>query len=199
MIKTMYSRSPLHTNTSDELIKEQIRSGLLLEELLIEDVTIPEEQLKSYYEENKALYTFEDAYHLSHIVLEKEKAAKAVIKELKDGSNFSSLAMEVSTDEITANQGGDIGFLTHESQVYPQAYLTEAKKLKEKSWSEPVKVDEGFAVLYLHEKVEGTVYSYEDVKDRIRRHLALEHMDGSMDASIFWEEAGVEWNVSSAE
>ncbi|CAG9623422.1 peptidyl-prolyl cis-trans isomerase [Sutcliffiella rhizosphaerae] len=196
MIKTMYSRSPLHSNSSEELWKEQIRSGLLLEELLIKDVTVPEDQLKSFYEENKPLYTIEDSYHLSHIILNTKADADAVVQELKDGSNFSTLAMEVSTDELTANQGGDIGFLTHESQVYPSEYITEASSLKEGSWSEPINVGEGFAVIYLHEKVNGNVYSFEDVKDQIRRQLAMEQMEGNMDASIFWEEAGVEWNLS---
>lgn len=199
LIKTMYSRSPLQANSSEELVKEQIRSSLLLEELLVKDVSIPEAELISFYEENKRLYTIEDAYHISHITLETKKEAEAVVKELKEGSNFTSLAMEVSTDELTANQGGDLGFLTHESQVYPPAYMTEASKLKEKSWSEPISVDGNYAVIYLHEKMDGETYSFEDVKDQIRRHLAMEHMDGSVDASIFWDEVGVEWNLSTAQ
>ncbi|MGD7055038.1 peptidyl-prolyl cis-trans isomerase [Sutcliffiella horikoshii] len=199
MIKTMYSRSPLHTNTSEELVKEQIRSSLLLEELLVKDVNIPEAELESYYQENKQLYTIEDAFHLSHIIVETKDEADAVVKELEDGSNFTSLAMEVSTDELTANQGGDLGFLTHESQVYPTAYMTEAANLKEKTWSDPISVDEKYAIIYLHEKMEGVTYSFDEVKDQIRRHLAMEHMDGSVDASIFWDEVGVEWNLPSAQ
>ncbi len=199
MIKTMYSRSPLHANSSEELVKEQIRSSLLLEELLVKDVTIPESELESFYQENKQLYTMEDSFHLSHITLETKEEADAVVKELEEGSNFTSLAMEVSTDELTANQGGDLGFLTHESQVYPPAYMTEAAKLKEKSWSEPISVDGKYAVIYLHEKIDGVTYSFEDVKDQIRRHLAMENMDGSVDASIFWDEVGVEWNLPTAQ
>lgn len=199
MIKTMYSRSPLHANSSEELVKEQIRSSLLLEELLVKDVAIPESELESFYQENKQLYTIEDAFHLSHILLETKEEADTVVKELEDGSNFTSLAMEVSTDELTANQGGDLGFLTHESQVYPPAYLTEAAKLKEKSWSEPISLDGKYAVIYLHEKMDGVTYSFEEVKDQIRRQLALEQMDGSVDASIFWDEVGVEWNLPTAQ
>jgi foldase protein PrsA len=199
MIKTMYSRSPLHAATSEELVKEQIRSSLLLEELLVKDVTITEQEMQSFYQENKQLYTVDEAYHISHIVLKSKEEADAVVKELNEGSNFSSLAREVSIDDLTANYGGDLGFLTHESQIYPASYVAEAANLKEKSWSGPISVDGEYVVLYLHEKMDAVTYSYEDVKDQIRRHLALEHMDGSIDASIFWEEAGVEWNLSSAQ
>ncbi|MCM3620594.1 peptidyl-prolyl cis-trans isomerase [Sutcliffiella horikoshii] len=199
MIKTMYSRSPMHGNSSEELVKEQIRSSLLLEELLVKDVEIPESVLESFYQENKQLYTIEDAFHLSHIILETKEEAETVVKELEDGSNFTSLAMEVSSDELTANQGGDLGFLTHETQVYPPAYLTEAAKLEEKSWSDPISVDGKYAVIFLHEKMDGVTYSFEDVKDQIRRQMAMEQMDGSVDASIFWDEVGVEWNLSTAQ
>jgi foldase protein PrsA len=140
-----------------------------------------------------------DAYHLSHIMVNSKAEADIVLKELKEGSSFSSLAMEVSTDELTANHGGDLGFLTHESDMYPSVYLTEAKGLDEATWSDPISVDGHYVVLYMHEKVNGMMYSFDEVKDQIRRQLALEHMEGTMDASIFWEEVGVDWNLSSAQ
>lgn len=198
MIKTMYNRSPMLQTSSEEVVKQQIRSSLLLEELLVKDVTIPEEEIESYYEQNKETFALDEAFHLSHIVVETETEAKAVIKDLKGGSSFSSLAMEVSTDELTANHGGDLGFLTSKSGIYPASYLEEAKGMKASSWSEAIPVDDHFVVLYLHEKVEGVTYSFKEVKDQIRRQLAFEHMEGTVDPSIFWEEIGVEWNQSFA-
>lgn len=197
MIKTMYSRSPLLQTSSEELVKQQIKSSLLLDELLVKDVTIAEEELKSYYEGNKELYTLDDAFHLSHIVVASKEEADAVIKELKEGSSFSSLAMEVSTDELTANHGGDLGFLTHDSEMYPNVYLSEANELNTATWSDPISVDNEYVVLYLHEKVDGMTYTFEEVKDQIRRQLALEHIEGAVDPSIFWNEIGVEWNLSA--
>ncbi|WP_223703339.1 peptidyl-prolyl cis-trans isomerase [Sutcliffiella deserti] len=199
MIKTMYNRSPLLQTASEESVKQQIRSSLLLEELLVKDVTISEEELENYYQENEELYTIDDSFHLSHIVVKTEEEANMVKKELEDGSSFPSLAMELSTDELTANQGGDLGFLTHKSETYPAVYLEEASKLEDKKWSNPIPVEDYFVVLYLHEKINSVTYSFEDVKNQIRRQLALEHMEGTMDPSIFWNEIGVEWHNASAQ
>ncbi|WP_078378369.1 peptidyl-prolyl cis-trans isomerase [Sutcliffiella halmapala] len=197
MIKTMYSRSPLLQISSEELVKQQIKSSLLLEELLVKDVAIPEEELESFYEGNKELYTLDEAFHLSHIIVNSKEEADAVVKELKDGSSFSSLAMEVSIDELSANHGGDLGFLTHESEMYPSVYLSEAKELDVATWSNPISIDNQYVILYLHEKVNGMIYTFEEVKDQIRRQLALEHMEGTMDPSIFWDEVGVEWKTAA--
>lgn len=199
MIKTMYTRSPMLQTSSEEVVKQQIKSSLLLEELLVKDVTIAEEELESYYEQNKETFALDEAFHLSHIVVETKEEAEAVIKDLKGGSSFPSLAMEVSTDELTANQGGDLGFLTAKTEMYPSSYLEEAQGMKDASWSDAFSVEDRYVVLYLHEKVEGVTYSFKEVKDQIRRQLALEHMEGTVDPSIFWEEVGVEWNQPSAQ
>ncbi|WML50323.1 peptidyl-prolyl cis-trans isomerase [Neobacillus sp. PS3-34] len=173
--------------------KEQIKYSLMLEDILTKDVVVSEKEMKSYYERNKDLFNIPDSYHLSHIIVKTKEEAKKAEKELSGGSSFRALAMERSIDEFSANQGGDIGFLNEEDERYPSEYLEVAKTLKKGKWSKPFKVDDGYAIIMLLEKVKGQSYSFNEIKDQIRRQIALEQMKSPASARTFWDEAKVDW------
>lgn len=189
------------TNTSfgpnskldDKEWKEQIRSTLLLEELLTKDVNISEKEIKSYYDKNKHLFDVPEAYHIAQIIVKTKKDADSAYNELKQGSSFSALAMERSIDEFSANEGGDIGYITEGDEQYPKLYIDTVKKLKKGKYSKPIKVDAGYVLLQLQGKVSGKKFSYGDVKDQIRRQIALEQMKTPASATTFWKAAKVEW------
>lgn len=173
--------------------KEQIRNSLLLEELLTKDVVVSNKELKSYYDKNKNLFNVPAAYHLSHLVVKTKEEAEKASKELAHGSSFEALAMERSIDEFSANEGGDLGFISVGDERYPENYILTAKKLKKGDSSKPLKVEQGYALVKLEGKLAGKTYSYEDVKEQIRRQIALEQMNTPASASTFWSEAKVKW------
>ncbi|MFL6559379.1 MAG: peptidyl-prolyl cis-trans isomerase [Bacillus sp. (in: firmicutes)] len=173
--------------------KEQIRSNLVLEELLTKDVEVSSDELESYYEKNQDLFNVPTAYHLSHIVVGTLEEAEKALKELAQGSDFSTLAMERSIEEFSANEGGDIGYITVGDERYPSQYIEVAKELKKEEYSKPVKVDEGYAILKLNGKINGKKYSFADVKGQIRRQIALGQMKSQVSAATFWDDARVEW------
>lgn len=195
--KAMYS-SP-DEQKSEEKWRQQIKYSLLLEELLTKDVKVSEEDMKAFYEENKSLFDVPAAYHLSQIVVETEKEAKEAAKELKDGSSFDALAMERSIDEFSANQGGDIGFVNEEDERVEPQVVEAAKQLKSGQWTGPVKLENGYAMVYLHEKLAGKKYGFKEVKSQIRRQMALEQMDIPVSARAFWDEADVSWFYGESE
>lgn len=189
-----YSPNENHTNAGDEKKwKEQVKNSLLLEEILTKDVIVSEREMKNYYKENHEQFHVPTAYHLSHIVVKTKAEAKKAIKELSQGSSFSALAMERSIEEFSANQGGDIGYVTQDDEQYPPQYLQIAKKLKIGKWSEPIKVKQGYAIIQLHKIIKGQMYTYDEVKNLIRRQIALEQMKIPASATAFWDETKVSW------
>jgi foldase protein PrsA len=196
--KAMYSSAGNEPKTEDKW-KQQIKYSLLLEELLTKDVKVSEEDMKSYYEQNNSLFDIPASYHLSQIVVETKKEADAAVKELKEGSSFAAMAMERSIDEFSANQGGDIGFINEEDELVAPEVVEVAKSLKPEEWTGPVKVENGFAIIYLHEKLEGKKYAFEEVKNQIRRQIALEQMDIPVSARAFWNDAEVSWFYGDSE
>jgi foldase protein PrsA len=193
ILQTTYSSPSENKKTTEKKWKVQIRNSLLQEEILTRDVKVSEKEMKDYFEQNKALFTIPTAYHLSHIIVKSSDEAKKAIKELSQGSSFSALAMERSIEEFSANEGGDIGYLMEGEERYPSEYLNVAKKLKKGAWSEPIKVEQGYAIVKLEGEMKGKQYTYKDVKQQIRREIALEQMKTSASTTTFWEETKVDW------
>jgi len=192
MIKTMYN--PLdHGKIDENLWREQIETSLLLEELVTKDVVISEEEMERFYKENKDLYDIPTTYHLSHILVKSEGEANQVITELENGSSFAALAMEKSLDEFSANQGGELGYIPIDSDFVPTEYIDTANKLAVNEWSKPIKTDDGYAIIMLHEIIDGVTYEFGQVKNQIKRQIAIEQVRGSLSVQPFWEEAGVTW------
>lgn len=193
MFQTAYGG--LSSNKSEDLgrWKNQIELSLLLEEILTKDAVVSDAEMKSYYEKNKTLYDVPAAYHLSHIVVKTKEEADQAIKELEGGSGFETLARERSEDEFTAGEGGDIGFIQAGDERFPGEYAVTAQKLDEGQWSKPVKIGEGYAIIKLHDKMPEKKYSFKEVKDEIRRQIALAQLGTPPSAKALWDEAGVKW------
>lgn len=196
--KAMYATGE-NEPKSEEKWKQQIKYSLLLEELLTKDVKVSEKDMKAFYEQNKSLFDIPASYHLSQIVVETKNEAESAVKELKDGSSFAALAMERSIDEFSANQGGDLGFVNEEDERVSPLLMETAKALKSGEWTGPIKLENGYAIIYLHEKLAGKKYSFKEVKNQIRRQIALEQMDIPVTARAFWNDAEVSWFYGDSE
>ncbi len=173
--------------------EEQIERKILLEKILVQSVQIPKNAAEEAYNANKGRYTVEKTYHLSHIVVEDKETAQSLYEQLQDGASFGTLSLEQSMDVTSAFHEGDIGYINEEQTRYP-SYFKQATKLKVGQYSKPFKIDEGYALIYVHELIKAKTFSLKEVKSMIERELALEEIDDAITASYFWDELGVKWN-----
>jgi hypothetical protein len=72
-------------------------------------VTVPETDIRAYYERNLDRYRLRAARRVRHILLPDEASAGLVIRRLAAGEDLASLARAVSTDAGSRTQGGDLG------------------------------------------------------------------------------------------
>jgi len=173
--------------------EEQIERKILLEKILVQSVQIPKNAAEEAYNANKGRYTVEKTYRLSHIVVEDKETAQSLYEQLQDGASFGILSLEQSMDVTSAFHEGDIGYINEEQTRYP-SYFKRATKLKVGQYSKPFKIDEGYALIYVHEIIKAKTFSLKEVKSMIERELALEEIDDAITASYFWDELGVKWN-----
>ncbi|NMD72211.1 peptidylprolyl isomerase [Bacillus sp. DNRA2] len=184
---------------NEEKLKEQIKLNLLLEEILTKDVAISNKELKNYYDDNQKQFYIPNSFQLAQIIVHTKKEAEQTIEELEQGSSFEVLAMEKSIDSLSASQGGNIGFVSEEEERVTPEVLMKIKKLSPGKWTGPHKTDEGYTIFLLKEKISEKKYSYSEVKNQIRRQLALEQMGAKLNADVFWNEAKVEWFYGNKE
>ena len=114
-------------------------------------------------------------YKASHILTKSEDDAKAVIKKLDNGGNFSELAKQHSIGP-SAPKGGDLGWFNAQQMVPPfsQAVVV----LKDGAYSkEPVQTQFGWHVIYRENSRPVQPPPLESVKAKLKAKLQKEKID----------------------
>ncbi|WP_313894875.1 peptidyl-prolyl cis-trans isomerase [Psychrobacillus sp.] len=180
-----------------EAMRKQIRSRLILEKVLTKDIEIKEDAIQSFYDNNKNLYNIPNSYRTSVIYVASEKEAKDVQKELKNGSSFEGLARERSKDASSASLGGDIGYVSEGTESVDAAIASALPNVTVGKWSEPIALKDGqFAIVQVASTFKGESFTFPDVKEHIRRELALDQLPQSVTQEAFWQEFDAEWFYS---
>lgn len=178
----------------EEQLSQKVRAQLILEKVLTKDVITKESDMEAYYEENQSLYNIPTTYRTSIILVQTKEDAESVLKELKDGSDFSVLARERSLDNTSASLGGDIGFITESQSNIDSALSQTVQKLKENEISEPFAMTDGrYGIAIVKEINEGKSFTYDEVKEHIKRVLAMEQLPTSITPEAFWKEFNATW------
>ena len=81
----------------------------------------------------------------SHILVEKQSEALAILERLRKGESFSKLAKELSIDKASGKRGGDLGYFTRGMMVKP--FEQAAFKIDKGQTSELVKSELGYHII----------------------------------------------------
>lgn len=142
--------------------------------------SIPDEEVRLYYEENKTAFSNPETRRASHILVKPESGtesaeqqalqkANQLIAQIRDGGDFAVIAKEQSDDRGSANSGGDLGIIT--TGIMEQAFEDAVFNLGLNEISEPVKTDFGYHIIKITELVEEQVPSFDEVKEQISEQL----------------------------
>ena len=81
----------------------------------------------------------------SHILVQKQSEALAVLEKIKNGENFGKLAKELSIDSGSAKRDGNLGYFGRGKMV--KEFENAAFNLQAGQISEPVKTQYGYHVI----------------------------------------------------
>jgi foldase protein PrsA len=157
-----------------EELRTQVREQLMITQLLVEeasvgDLSISDKDLKDFYESSKDSLMVGERVEASHILLETEEEAEAVVKELGAGANFAELATEKSTDPSAKTNKGNLGFFERGQMV--KEFEDVAFSLKVGKISEPTKSQFGYHVIIVHKRESAKQLAFDEVKDNIKQVL----------------------------
>ena len=109
-------------------------------------------------------------YKASHILVESEDRAKAIIAEVKAGKKFEDIAKKESKDPGSGARGGDLDWANPNNYV-PE--FTEALiKLKKGEMTDaPVKSQFGWHIIRMDDERQAEMPKFEDVKPQITQQL----------------------------
>lgn len=152
-----------------DALKKNMDLQVKMRKILEPQTEVTDEQISTYYEENKASFATPEQVKASHILVETKEEADAIKKELDGGADFATLAKEKSTDTASAANGGDLGFFGEADMVEPFSKAAFSMEINE--ISDPVKSDYGYHIIMKTDHKEATNPTLEDKKEEIRTIL----------------------------
>ena len=147
------------TNIADEVLLEE---GAVLAQYELERSTF-----EGSAEKRASHILFETGPSLS--VNQAREAASAAIARLDAGESFEALALELSSDQVSAEEGGDIGF--SDGSAFPIEIEEALEGIEVGETVGPVETEFGVHVVKLTEDNSAVFQSFEEVSGRIERDL----------------------------
>lgn len=153
---------------------ELARQGILVRGLMddyLEKNPVTDVAIQAEYDKVKAEQGNQQEYKVRHILVEDEKTAQDVLKQLKDKkSSFADLAKKHSRDPGSAQRGGDLGWGAATNYVKPFADAVTALQ-KGQTSAAPVKSDFGWHIIELEDVRPVAFPPLEQVRPQIEQML----------------------------
>ncbi len=131
---------------------EKARNDILIESLQqwkTHRIPDPDDAaIEAYYQSHLAEFTIPEQVHARHILLGNDKQAKEVLRSLRKGKDFATLAAEFSRDDGTKARGGDLNWFPRGVMVKTFEDAVFALK-KPGDISRPVKTRNGWHIIEL--------------------------------------------------
>lgn len=153
-----------------EELKDQVRNQILTEALISPASEVSEEDVREFYEANKAQFTEAAAIRASHILFnEADKAlAESVLAQIRDGADFAELARQHSEDPASASGGGDLGW---PAVPYVPEFQQALEGLEINEISDLVQTQFGWHIIKAAERREERVRPLEEVTEQIEQSI----------------------------
>ena len=151
---------------------ELARQTILIRELFVDfqkTNPVTDAEIQAEYDKFAAANAGKE-YKASHILVEKEDEAKAIIAALKKGGKFEEIAKKQSKDPGSGARGGDLGWANPSSYV-PEFTEALVKLEKGKLTQTPVKSQFGWHIIRLDDVREAQLPKIDEVKPQIAQQL----------------------------
>jgi peptidyl-prolyl cis-trans isomerase D len=162
--------------------KRQVKYAVLDSAKVASQVQVTPADLQAYYRDHQDQYRVPEQVEVRHILIKTPlagpdgkvddnalKAAKAkaddVLSKVKAGGNFADLAKKYSDDTVSAEKGGELGWINR-GQTVPE-FEKAAFSLKKGETSGLVQSSYGFHIIQLTDKHDAQLKSLADVKGEI--------------------------------
>jgi len=148
-------------------VKENLLKQYAVKKIL-NDITVSDEEVADYYEQNKSYFQKPESVKASHILVDDEETANKILDEIKAGLAFEDAAKNNSKCPSNTN-GGDLGYFTR-GKMIPE-FEKVAFELKEGEISQPVKTQFGYHIIKLVDRKQPSISPLEEVKTELKKQM----------------------------
>lgn len=154
-----------------DAVRDQIIRSVYLTAFVEQAAT--EEVIAEKYEAFKEANPPEEEVKASHILVETEEEARALIEQLEGGADFAELAKSESTGPSAPN-GGDLGYFKREGQMV-EPFAAAAFELEAGAFTtEPVETQFGWHVITVTDRRMAEPPPLDEVRNQLTTEIAQE-------------------------
>ncbi len=168
--KEGYSKSKDYTNQIDAA-KNQLLLSMYVKDKIEKKVVVTDEDVRLFYQNNPKQFQEVEQRRARHILVKTEAEAMDVLRKLRAGMDFVTLAKQKSVDATAAN-GGDLGWFTR-GQLVPE-FEQAVFALQRGKVSDIVKTQFGYHVIRVEDMSIRPRLEYEAVKNQVKEALVAE-------------------------
>ena len=170
-------------------IEEDLMVSVLVDREVESKIRVGREEIRLFFEENRERFQEPEEVELSHILIkvqegegwgESERKGQDLLKQLREGANFSLLAKEYSHGP-NAERGGKLGFLAL-GELSPE-FEEAISGLGVGEISSLIRTEDGFHIIKLEGRKAPRQMELSEVRDRIKTFIFAEK----------WERRYREW------
>lgn len=163
-----------------ENISKEVLTSMAINKVLA-DVTVTDDEVKKYYEDNKEAFGQPATVAAKHILVETEEEANKAKEEIANGLSFGDAAMKYSSCPSN-QQGGNLGEFSKGMMVpeFEEAAFTAEIGVV----TEPVKTQFGYHLILVDAKNEASVKSFDEVKDSVLNQLVQQNQHTKYDQML---------------
>lgn len=154
---------------SVEDLKKQMNMQVQIRKLLEPEVKVTDDDIKKYFDENKASFNTPEEVKASHILVKTKDEAEGILKQLKGGADFATLAKEKSIDPGSKDNGGDLGFFA--KGVMEAPFEEAAFKLQKGEMSGIVQSSNGYHIIKVTDRKAAHTATLDEKKADIKETL----------------------------
>lgn len=158
-------------------LRKNVLVRTLVERITEQASQVSDADLQAYYNANKNQFALPPQIRASHILVESQAEADAIVKELNNGADFATLAKDKSIGP-SSTSGGDLG-LFGPGQMVPE-FEQAAFALKVGEISQPVKTQFGFHVITVTDHKGSATQSFAEAKEDVRSQVVANNMEQAL-------------------
>jgi len=178
-----------------ESLQQGIRTSLQAQHWVDEQIKgkleVPEKDAEAFFKENPERFKMPERVRASHIlirvpeeakpeeVVEKQKAAAAVLARVKKGEEFEKVAAEISDDPSAKENKGDLNFF-RKDQMVPEFADAAFKLKKGELGAEPVRSEFGYHVIKVTDRKPPEDIPLEQAKPQVVAFLEQQKREAAM-------------------
>ncbi len=179
-----YQKQMTDLNYTEDVLKSQIEKTKIIQQLIennvISTISIPDAELKSYFDSHPDEFKRPERVRARHILIKVDAAAtdsdkaaarkkiEGIEAQLKKEGDFAKLATE-NSDCPSSKNGGDLGFFTRGQMVKP--FEDAAFGLTPGGTSGIVETQFGYHIIRLEEKEAASTLTFDQVKEELGQKL----------------------------